>query len=404
MFFKDIFNRPPDFGEILDKAIEVGASDILLRRGLPIMYKVGGVWYRFSEEDLPDMTPYLVAIARIVGDEEAGLERFAKEQDVDLSFSQPNGYRFRANLSMTSDGFLVVCRVIRAEITPLDELGFSPQSLRAIKTILRRKRGLVLVTGPTGSGKSTTLAAMVNWFNGEGASNIITIEDPIEYVFISNRSAIHQREVGSHTRSFAGALRSAMRQAPDVILVGEMRDGETIKAVLTAAETGHLVLSTLHTRSAPETLSRIVDALPAEDKPMALQQLSASLAAVISQKLLPTVGGQLALAYEMFVQTDAVRSVIAKGEASASVEIRNYMRAGRDWGMSLMEQSLAELVSSGRVLPEVAELYANDAEDLRSLLKALGAGGERGRPPFGGQGPEGGVEARGPRGKLFGGG
>ncbi|WP_295434025.1 ATPase, T2SS/T4P/T4SS family, partial [Thermus sp.] len=154
--------------------------------------------------------------------------------------------------------------------------------------------------------------------------------------------------MGSHTESFAKALRSAMRQAPDVIMVGEMRDGETIKAALTAAETGHLVLSTLHTRSAPESITRIVDALPPEDKPMARQQLSASLAAVISQKLLPrSSGGQQVLAYEMFISTDAVRHAIAKGEANFATEIRNYMRSGKEKGMRLMEQSLVDLVAQG---------------------------------------------------------
>ena len=360
---------------ILDKALEVGASDIILRQSLPVMFKVHGSWYRFSDVPIEDMTPFLHSLDTYLGrDEESSLVQAMEAErgmDLDFSFGLPSGQRFRVNLARTSMGPMITMRLIRLEEPNLEDLGFRPQSIKAIQSALMKRRGLILVTGVTGSGKSTTLAAMVSWINENFAANIVTIEDPIEFVFVSKRSIIHQREVGSHTESFARALKSAMRQAPDVIMVGEMRDPETIKAALTASETGHLVLSTLHTRSAPETILRVVDALPAEDKPMARQQLSFSLSMVISQKLVPSQRGGMVLAYELLVATDAIRSIIAKGEGNFNSEIRNQMRAGSERGMFLLEQILADHVSSGTVLQEVAENYANDPEEMKTLLKGF---------------------------------
>lgn len=355
--------------QILNKALEVKASDILLRQGLPIMFKVHGNWYRFSDAPIEDILGILNALEGYLGRGEVGPDPLEEVPDLDFSFGLPTGERFRVNLARTSMGPMLTMRLIRLEKPSLGNLGFRPQSIKAIQSALMRKRGLILVTGVTGSGKSTTLAAMVDWINDNFAYNIITIEDPIEFVFESRRSIIHQREVGTHTESFPRALKSAMRQAPDVIMVGEMRDPETIKAALTAAETGHLVLSTLHTRSAPETITRIVDALPTEDKPLARQQLSFSLSLIISQKLVPSQRGGLTLAYELLVATDAIRSAIAKGEGNFNAEIRNYMRAGMDKGMFLLEQILAEEVKAGNILAEMAENYANDPDELRTLFK-----------------------------------
>ncbi len=371
LFFRDVDKRLPELTEVLEKAAELGASDVMLRRGLPIFYKVGGTWYHFSDP-LGDVSDYVAAIGKLVGYE--GFEdRLGREKELDLSFSLPSGLRLRINVSYTSDGPLIVGRLVRQDIRFLEDLGFLEASAKALIGALSRRRGMILVTGVTGSGKSTTLAALIHWLNRNTSSNIVVIEDPIEYVFVPERSAIHQREVGSHTHSFARALRSAMRQAPDVIMVGEMRDGETIKAALTAAETGHLVLSTLHTKSAPESITRIVDALPAEDKPQARQQLASSLSIVISQKLVPTTGkGKLALAYEMFVKNDAIRNLIAKGEDTMESQIREQIRTGKGEGMILLEERLAQLVKEGVVLPETAMVYANRLEELHTQFRNYG--------------------------------
>jgi twitching motility protein PilT len=371
LFFRDVDKRLPELTEVLEKAAELGASDVMLRRGLPIFYKVGGTWYHFSDP-LGDVNDYVVAIGKLVGYE--GFEdRLGREKELDLSFSLPSGLRLRINVSYTSDGPLIVGRLIRQDIRFLEDLGFLDASARALIAALSKRRGMILVTGVTGSGKSTTLAALIHWLNRNTSSNIVVIEDPIEYVFVPERSAIHQREVGSHTHSFSRALRSAMRQAPDVIMVGEMRDGETIKTALTAAETGHLVISTLHTKSAPESITRIVDALPAEDKPQARQQLASSLSIVISQKLVPGIGkGKLMLAYEMFVKNDAIRNLIAKGEDTMESQIREQIRMGKQEGMILLEERLAQLVKEGAVLPETAMVYANRLEELHTQFRNYG--------------------------------
>ncbi len=371
MFFRDVEKRLPELTEILEKAAELGASDVMLRRGLPIFYKVGGTWYHFSDP-LGDVNEYVLAIGKLVG-YEGFEERLDREKELDLSLSLPSGLRLRVNVSYTSDGPLIVGRLIRQDIRFLEDLGFLEASAKALIAALSKRRGMILVTGVTGSGKSTTLAALIHWLNRNTSSNIVVIEDPIEYVFVPERSAIHQREVGSHTHSFARALRSAMRQAPDVIMVGEMRDGETIKTALTAAETGHLVISTLHTKSAAESVTRIVDVLPAEDKPQARQQLASSLSIVISQKLVPATGkGKLVLAYEMFVKNDAVRNLIAKGEDTMESQIREQIRTGKQEGMVLLEERLAQLVKEGLVLPETAMVYANRLEELHTQFRNYG--------------------------------
>jgi twitching motility protein PilT len=371
LFFRDVDKKLPELTEVLEKAAELGASDVMLRRGLPIFYKVGGTWYHFSDP-LGDVSDYVVAIGKLVGYEEFE-ERLGREKELDLSLSLPSGLRLRINVSYTSDGPLIVGRLIRQDIRFLEDLGFLEASAKALIAALSRRRGMILVTGVTGSGKSTTLAALIHWLNRNTSSNIVVIEDPIEYVFLPERSAIHQREVGSHTHSFLRALRSAMRQAPDVIMVGEMRDGETIKTALTAAETGHLVISTLHTKSAPESITRIVDALPAEDKPQARQQLASSLSIVISQKLVPGTGkGKLVLAYEMFVKNDAIRNLIAKGEDTMESQIREQIRTGKQEGMILLEERLAQLVKEGVILPETAMVYANRLEELHTQFRNYG--------------------------------
>jgi twitching motility protein PilT len=371
LFFRDVDKRLPELTEVLEKAAELGASDVMLRRGLPIFYKVGGTWYHFSDP-LGDVGDYVLAIGKLLG-YEGFEERLKREKELDLSFSLPSGLRLRINVSYTSDGPLIVGRLIRQDIRFLEDLGFLEASAKALIAALSRRRGMILVTGVTGSGKSTTLAALIHWLNRNTSSNIVVIEDPIEYVFVPERSAIHQREVGSHTHSFSRALRSAMRQAPDVIMVGEMRDGETIKTALTAAETGHLVISTLHTKSAPESITRIVDALPAEDKPQARQQLASSLSIVISQKLVPATGkGKLVLAYEMFVKNDAIRNLIAKGEDTMESQIREQIRTGKQEGMILLEERLAQLVKEGVVLPETAMVYANRIEELHTQFRNYG--------------------------------
>ncbi|MBV8304756.1 MAG: type IV pilus twitching motility protein PilT, partial [Acidimicrobiia bacterium] len=288
-------------------------------------------------------------------------ERFEGELELDTSHAVPALGRFRVNVFLQRDSMGAVIRVIPFDIVPLDQLGMPP----AIAGLAALPRGLVLVTGPTGSGKSTTLAALIDIINSQKPIHIMTVEDPIEFLHRHKRAVVNQREVGEDTSSFASALKHVLRQDPDVILVGEMRDLETISTALTAAETGHLVFATLHTQDAPQSIDRVIDVFPAHQQQQIRVQLAASLQGIVTQQLVPRRGGGgRAVAAEVLIATPAVRNLIREGKTH---QIYSAMQAGGRFGMQTMDQSLASLLKAGTIdLGTALERCANEA-DVRRL-------------------------------------
>ena len=294
--------------------------------------------------------------------EPSQLEELQKRKSVDLSFMRENLGRFRVNIHHQRGTLAASIRLLPSRIPSLESLHL-PASLAKLA---ERRQGLVLVTGPTGCGKSSTLAALIDIVNTKRAAHVVTIEDPVEYQHANRSAIIEQIEVGRDTPDFAVTLRSIMRQTPDVILVGEMRDAETIATALTAAETGHLVLSTLHTNDTIQSMSRILDSFPAGNQPQIRQQLSLALAAVMAQQLVPGVDGVTRWpAVEIMIATDAVRALIRKGDDH---QLRSQISVGRADGMMTMEQSLAELVKAGRITRETAYAHGYRTDDLQRYL------------------------------------
>ncbi len=280
---------------------------------------------------------------------------FQEKYDIDFSFELGDIARFRVNVFLTRRGEAAVFRVIPSKIVTLDELSMPP----VLKEICKRERGFVLCTGPTGSGKSTTLAAMVNHINESEDVSIITIEDPIEFVHLSKRALVNQREVGMHTQSFANALRGALREDPDVILVGEMRDLETIALALTAAETGQLVFATLHTSSAPKTVDRVIDAFPSEQQNQVRTMLSESLQAIITQTLCKKKGGGRIAACEVLMGVPAARNLIREGKIH---QLPSVMQTGQKQGMQTLDMALQDLVARGLITREEAQARSSNPQ------------------------------------------
>jgi twitching motility protein PilT len=305
-------------------------------------------------------------------------QRAEYERDLDLDFAISFGenMRFRVNAFNTLNGAAAVLRTIPTDILGLEQLG-APEIL---KKLCGLHKGLILVTGPTGSGKSTTLAAMVDYINRTEAKHIITIEDPVEFIHSSKKSLINQREVGKNTRSFAKALKSALREDPDVILVGELRDMETIQLALTAAETGHLVMGTLHTNSAPKTIDRIIDVFPAADKEMVRAMLSISLEAVITQALLKKKEGGRVPAHEIMLGTPAVRNLIREARIS---QLYSLIQMGSKIGMGTMKDSIFSLLNAGVISEETARraLSTSTSDDAEDLTARASKSGEQGHSP-----------------------
>jgi twitching motility protein PilT len=289
-------------------------------------------------------------------------EKFENDLELDTSHSVPNVGRFRLNVFVQRDSVGAVLRAIPFKIVPLEKLGIPA----IVGSLANLPRGLVLVTGPTGSGKSTTLASVVDVVNTTHAFHIMTVEDPIEFIHTHKRCVVNQREVGEDTKSFSEALRHVLRQDPDVILVGEMRDLETISTALTAAETGHLVFGTLHTQDAPQAIDRVIDVFPAHQQQQIRVQLASALQAVVTQQLLPRAGGRgRAVACEVLIATPAVRNLIREGKVH---QICSTMQGGGKYGMQTMDQSLAQLVKSSAVTMEVALERCHHEDDLRRLV------------------------------------
>lgn len=331
------------------------ASDLHLSSGISPMIRVHGDMRRIN---LPEMSAEEVGnmVTSVMNDHQRKI--YQQNLEVDFSFELPNVARFRVNAFNTGRGPAAVFRTILSTVLSLEEL----KAPSIFQKIAESPRGMVLVTGPTGSGKSTTLAAMINYINETQPAHILTIEDPIEFVHQSKKSLINQRELHQHTLSFANALRSALREDPDVILVGEMRDPETIGLALTAAETGHLVFGTLHTTGAAKTVDRIVDVFPAGEKEMVRSMLSESLTAVISQNLLKTHDGNGRVAsHEILIANPAVRNLIRENKIT---QINSVLQTGQASGMQTMDQSLQSLVRQGLIAPEVARRRAQNSESM----------------------------------------
>ncbi|RXS42369.1 type IV pilus twitching motility protein PilT [Idiomarina sp. 29L] len=340
--------------ELLAFSVKQNASDLHLSSGSPPMIRVDGDIRPLNQpkHSAEELKSDLFAIMT-----ESQQDEFNSRFECDFSFEIDGVARFRANVFTQRKGIAAAFRMIPNEVTTLDEL----EAPASFTDIIDAPRGLVLVTGPTGSGKSTTLAAMVNHINQTRSQHILTIEDPIEFVHDNQKSLVSQREVHRDTRSFSAALRSALREDPDVILVGEMRDLETIRLAMTAAETGHLVLGTLHTTSAPKTIDRIIDVFPGDDKPMIRSMLSESLRAVISQTLLKRVGGGRVAAHEIMVSTPAIKNLIREDKVA---QMYSAIQTGAEKGMQTLDQALKKLVSRGDIDAEEARRCAANKEDF----------------------------------------
>jgi twitching motility protein PilT len=339
--------------QLLAFSVKSKASDLHLSAGLVPMLRVHGDIRRINGEALPHQA-VLALIDGIMNDSQR--QHFEKFLEVDFSFEVAGLARFRVNAFNHNRGAGAVLRTIPSEILSLAQL----KAPKILAQLAVKPRGLVLVTGPTGSGKSTTLAAMVNHLNDTRNAHILTVEDPIEFVHTSKKSLIHQREVGRDTHSFAAALRSALREDPDAILVGEMRDLETIRLAISAAETGHLVFGTLHTASAAKTIDRIIDVFPGDEKEMVRAMLAESLQAVVSQCLCKTTDGQARVAaHEIMLGTNAIRNLIRENKVA---QMYSTLQTGGSLGMQTLDQALAELVKQGTITPAEARSQARNPD------------------------------------------
>jgi twitching motility protein PilT len=313
------------------------------------------------QEDLPAVTPQFIKEALEHIANERQLERFYNELELDMAYGIPGLARFRVNAFFQRGTISIAIRQIPIKVPTIDELGL-PQ---VCKALAMKQRGLVLVTGQTGQGKSTTLAAMINHINKNDRRNVITIEDPIEYLHQHEKCLIAQRELGDDTKSFANALKHSLREDPDVILVGEMRDLETISTAITAAETGHLVMSTVHTANAPQTIDRIIDVFPPHQQEQIRFQLSLVLEGVLSQLLIPRASGRGRIAsIEIMIATDAIRNLVREGKTE---QIPSYMQTGKQLEMQTMDQALQELVRTGIITLEEALIRCTKPEELKRI-------------------------------------
>ena len=346
--------------ELLGRLLDMKGSDLHLTAGAPPTVRVHGDLEQI--EGYPALTPRALQQMIYAILPQKLRERFEQELELDMSYSLPGRARFRVNVFQQRDALGAVFRVIPFEIKTVDDLGLPP----VVQDLARFPRGFVVVTGPTGSGKSTTLAAMVDIVNTERAGHIMTVEDPIEFLHKHKACVVNQREIGADTHSFSSALKHVLRQDPDVILVGEMRDLETIGTAITAAETGHLVFATLHTQDAPQTIDRIIDVFPPHQQQQVRVQLATTLQGVVTQQLVPTVDGAgRVAAIEVMIATPAIRNLIREGKVH---QIYSAMQAGGRYGMQTMDMSLAAHVKGGRITQQMAFELCHDAEELQRLI------------------------------------
>jgi twitching motility protein PilT len=345
--------------QILQRVIELEGSDIHLISGVKPMLRVDGILTPVEEAPVLHTAELEMLIYPLMTEHQKQFVTVNKEIDFGYQFQDLG--RFRINVYYQRGELAASLRLIPTKIKTIEELGLSP----IFHTMTTYKQGMVLVTGPTGEGKSTTLAAMINEINAERSEHILTIEDPIEFVYKSQKSIISQREMNQDTHGWDIALRSALREDPNVVLVGEMRDYETIAAALTVAETGHLVFGTLHTFSASQTIDRIIDVFPAAQQNQVRQQLAATLKAVISQRLLPKVSGGRVAATEVMISNSAIKNLIREGK---NHQIDNVIQTSAEGGMNLIESSLATLVQQGAISTEKAREYAIRPQEFDRLI------------------------------------
>jgi twitching motility protein PilT len=345
--------------DLLLRTLELGGSDLHLTVGVHPTCRVDGDLVRMEEYPVMNGSEVRRMIYGVLTQKQR--ERFEGELELDMSHAVPGKGRFRVNVFFQRDSMGAVCRAIPVDLLPLEQLGLPA----AVGRFAELPRGLVLVTGPTGSGKSTTLASLIDIINRTRQMHIMTVEDPIEFLHSHKAATVNQREVGEDTHSFANALKHVLRQDPDVILVGEMRDLETIQTALTAAETGHLVFATLHTQDAPQSIDRIIDVFPAHQQQQIRVQVASSLQGVVTQQLVPTTTGKGRVCIaEVLVATPAIRNLIREGKTH---QIHSAMQAGGAYGMTTMDQTLAEMVRMHRISMKVAIERSSNVEDMRRL-------------------------------------
>ncbi|HSX45521.1 MAG TPA: type IV pilus twitching motility protein PilT [Candidatus Saccharimonadia bacterium] len=350
----------PRIEVLLDEVIKKKASDLHLQVGLPPMLRVDGSLVAVSGADPLDEEAVEALVFAILDEDQKQI--LLKDKEFDFSFAYGDLGRFRVNAFHERGNLAGALRLIPNEILSIEQLGL-PQIVNKFSDY---PRGLVLVTGPTGSGKSTTLAAMVNKINQEKPTHIITIEDPIEYTHKSQKAVVVQREVHYDTYSFSAALRSALREDPDVVLIGEMRDLETIASAITIAETGHLVFATLHTNSAAQSIDRMIDVFPPHQQPQIRSQLANILMAIVSQRLVPAIGGGRKAAAEILVATPAVRNIIREGK---SHQLEAVIQTGAEFGMQSMDKTLVSMIHEGVITYDEARNFAVDLSELDRLMR-----------------------------------
>ncbi len=361
-----------DFAEVLTRMVELRASDVHLTPGFQPAIRVRG---RITPlDEYPQLTPQQTrdVVYSILNSDQR--KRFENDQQLDFAYAIPGVARFRVNTYFQRGAISAAFRHIPQEIKSVEELGLPP----VLTEFCRKPRGFVLVTGPTGSGKTTSLAAMLDLINREREEHILTIEDPIEFLHPHRKCIVNQREIGADAHDFASALKAALRQDPDVILVGEMRDLDTISTALTAAETGHLVFATLHTQSTSQTVDRIIDVFPAEQQHQVRMQLSIALQGIVTQQLLPTADGAgRVCAAEVLIPTPAIRNLIREGKTH---QIYSAVQTSGATGMQTMDAHLAQLTRQGKITRQLAEARAAVPEELRRLLG--GAPASAGSPQY----------------------
>jgi twitching motility protein PilT len=356
-----------DFAQLLIDVLDRRASDLHITAGSHTMIRVRGRLTTMDEYPVLDPMDTREIIYSILSNDQR--QRLETDWQIDFAYAIPGTARFRVNAYLQRSALGAAFRLIPSVITQIDDLGLPP----VVHEFTKKPRGLVLVTGPTGSGKSTSLAAMIDEINETREEHILTIEDPIEFLHGHKKCMVNQRELGSDAQSFAAALKAALRQDPDVILVGEMRDLETISTALTAAETGHLVFATLHTQSAPQTVDRIIDVFPAHQQDQVRVQLSVALQGIMTQTLIPTAdGASRIVACETLVPTPAIRNLIREGKTH---QILSAMQTGAGVGMQSLDTALAALVRAQKITPRMAESRSSTPDELRRLLGMAGTGG-----------------------------
>lgn len=351
----------PRIETLLDEVVKKKASDLHLQVGLPPMLRIDGALSGVTGADILNEETIEALVFAILDEDQKQI--LLKDKEFDFSFAYGDLGRFRVNAFHERGNIAAALRLIPNEILTAEQLGLPA----IVNKFADYPRGLVLVTGPTGSGKSTSLAALVGKINNEKAVHIITIEDPIEFTHRSIKSVVVQREVHYDTYSFSAALRSALREDPDVVLIGEMRDLETIASAITIAETGHLVFATLHTNSAAQSIDRMIDVFPPHQQPQIRAQLSNILMAIVSQRLIPAIGGGRIAAAEILVATPAVRNIIREGK---SHQLEAVIQTGAEFGMQSMDKQLVNLIHEGNITYDEARNFAVDLDELDRLMRS----------------------------------